>query len=167
MRDHRGAARPRVEACRGCATRPGLASLPLELTAVDYFPREPAYEVGYHLCASARAIRGGRPAPAARCASRCRCRDDATAAHLVEASRNANCPNARLYDLLGIVFTGTPTCGASWMPTTGRHPLRKDYPAGEVPVKTVEGVQLTAESSSPHRAPAGGHAAPRREGRGD
>jgi len=139
-----------VEACRALRDTPGLGFAFLsELTAVDYFPREPRYEVVYHLVR----LGAGHPetaggAPAARVRLKVPVPgDDATVPTLSEAFPNANWPEREVYDLFGIVFTGHPDLRRILLPDDWEgHPLRKDYPVQvKVPVKTVEAVQLTAE----------------------
>ncbi len=125
-----------VEVCRTLRDHPGLQfSFLVEITAVDYYPATPRYEVVYHLaCLGDAFAQPGGAAPPRRLRLKVR----------VDAGDEANTPWAptlsglwpaanwlerEIYDLFGIVFTGHPDLRRILTPDdwTG-HPLRKDYP---------------------------------------
>jgi NADH-quinone oxidoreductase subunit C len=125
-----------VEVCRTLRDHPGLQfSFLVEITAVDYFPATPRYEVVYHLaCLGEAFAQPGGAAPPRRLRLKVR----------IEAGDETNTPWAptlsglwpaanwlerEIYDLFGIVFTGHPDLRRILTPDdwTG-HPLRKDYP---------------------------------------
>ncbi len=125
-----------VEVCRTLRDHPGLQfSFLVEITAVDYYPATPRYEIVYHLaCLGEAFAQPGGAAPPRRLRLKVR----------VDAGDEANTPWAptmsglwpaanwlerEIYDLFGIVFTGHPDLRRILTPDdwTG-HPLRKDYP---------------------------------------
>ena len=125
-----------VEVCRTLRDHPGLQfSFLVEITAVDYFPATPRYEVVYHLaCLGEAFAQPGGAAPPRRL--RLKVRIDAGdevntpwAPTLSGLWPAANWLEREIYDLFGIVFTGHPDLRRILTPDdwTG-HPLRKDYP---------------------------------------
>ncbi len=130
-----------VDVCRLLRDDPALQfALLADLTAADYFPAEPRYEVVYHLaCLGAAYARAGQAAPARRL--RLKVRVPGTEARLPSLTGvypAAGWLEREVYDLFGIGFDGHPDLRRILMPDdwTG-HPLRKDYP-----------VQIRKETSS-------------------
>ena len=92
-----------------------------DLTAVDWHPREPRFEVIYHLHSFARNER-----------LRLKCRLAGDAAEMDSVTcvwRSANWHEREVFDLFGITFRNHPNLRRIMMPEDwDGHPLRKDYP---------------------------------------
>jgi NADH-quinone oxidoreductase subunit C len=110
-----------------------------ELTAVDFWPAEPRFELVYLLVS-----------PANRLRLRLKVRLTADAAHVATVTGiwpAANWLEREVWDLFGIVFDGHPDQRRLLMPEDwDGFPLRKDYPVQirKKPVST-EPLQVTAE----------------------
>jgi NADH-quinone oxidoreductase subunit C len=114
-------------------------TLLVELTAVDFWPTEPRYEVVYILVS-----------PANRLRLRVKVRLNAEAARLETVSGiwpAANWLEREVWDLFGIVFDGHPDPRRLLMPEDwDGFPLRKDYPVQIRKTPTyAEPLQVTAE----------------------
>jgi NADH-quinone oxidoreductase subunit C len=114
-------------------------SLLVELTAVDFWPREPRYELIYILVSIEHRLR-----------LRLKVRLPGDHAHIGTVSRvwpAANWMEREVWDLFGIAFDGHPDPRRLLMPEDWEgHPLRKDYPVQIVmKPRTVEPMQVTAE----------------------
>jgi NADH-quinone oxidoreductase subunit C len=140
-----------AEVCRTLRDTPELGFTYLsDLTAADFHPREPRFEVVYHLVRLG--VRdfpaaGDNPAPA-RVRLKVRVSGDAATLPTVSGVfPNANWSERELFDLFGLVFEGHPDLRRILLPDEWEgHPLRKDYPVQvKVPVQTHETLQLTAE----------------------
>jgi NADH-quinone oxidoreductase subunit C len=92
-----------------------------DLTCVDWHPREPRFEVAYHLLSIPRKER-----------VRLKVRlpgDDASVESVTSVWPAANFFEREVYDLFGVRFTGHPYLRRLLMPEDWEgHPLRKDYP---------------------------------------
>jgi NADH-quinone oxidoreductase subunit C len=92
-----------------------------DLTAVDWHPSEPRFEVVYHLHSIERNER-----------LRLKCRVSGDAAEIDSVTsvwRSANWHEREVFDLFGIVFRGHPDLRRIMLPEDWEgHPLRKDYP---------------------------------------
>jgi NADH-quinone oxidoreductase subunit C len=92
-----------------------------DLTAVDWYPSEPRFEVVYHLLSIAKKER-----------VRLKVRLDGSSAALESVTPiwpSANFYEREVFDLFGIRFTGHPNLKRIMMPDDWEgHPLRKDYP---------------------------------------
>lgn len=92
-----------------------------DLTAVDWHPKQPRFEVVYHLHSFERNQR-----------LRLKCRLAEESAEIDSVTcvwRNANWHEREVFDLFGIVFRGHPNLRRIMMPEDWEgHPLRKDYP---------------------------------------
>jgi NADH-quinone oxidoreductase subunit C len=128
------------EVCRVLRDTPALRFDALvDVTAVDFWPAEPRFEVVYHLVSTALEHRlrlkvrlpGGDPHVATL--------------HRVWAS--ACWLEREVWDLFGIVFDGHGDLRRLLMPEDWEgHPLRKDYPVQvKVPYRSTEAVQLTEQ----------------------
>jgi len=101
----------------------------LDISGVDWVPREPRYDVNYHLLAldDNRRLRVKVQLP------------DVEAPHLpsvIEVWPAADWHEREVYDFFGFVFDGHPYLRRIFMPDEWiGHPLRKDYPVGGVPVE--------------------------------
>ena len=91
------------------------------VTAVDWHPAEPRFEVVYHLHSVARNQ---------RVRLKVRLSGDAPQIDSVTGVwRSANWYEREVYDLFGVVFRGHPDLRRILMPDNWvGHPLRKDYP---------------------------------------
>ena len=110
-----------------------------ELTAADFWPREPRFEIIYMLVSTTLRQRlrvkvklGG---------------EDAHAATVSGVWPAANWLEREVWDLFGIVFDGHPDLRRLLMPEDwDGYPLRKDYPVQiAAPVRTSEPLQVTEE----------------------
>jgi NADH-quinone oxidoreductase subunit C len=116
-------------------------TLAVDIVGVDVLPREPRFEVNYHLVAP-------DAQPPARVRVKVRLAGDA--AHLPTVTGvwpACNFLEREVWDLLGVVFDGHPDLRRLLTPDDWEgHPLRKDYPVQiNMPVKTDEPLQLTTE----------------------
>ncbi len=127
-----------VAVCRTLRDHPELQfAFLVEITAADYHPAEPRFEVVYHLaCLGEAFAQPGGAAPPRRLRLKVRVPDnelgelDLPWVHtLTELWIGANWLEREVFDLLGIAFTGHPDLRRILTPDdwTG-HPLRKDYP---------------------------------------
>lgn len=91
------------------------------VTAVDWYPAEPRFEVVYHLHSIDRNKR-----------LRVKCRLRGTNPEIESATavwRSANWYEREVYDMFGITFRNHPNLVRILMPTDWEgYPLRKDYP---------------------------------------
>jgi NADH-quinone oxidoreductase subunit C len=111
----------------------------LELTAADYWPREPRFEVIYTLVS-----------PEHRRRVRVKTRLPGESAHLATVSSlwaAANWLEREVWDLFGIEFDGHPDPRRLLMPEDWEgYPLRKDYPVQiSLKPRTTEPTQVTEE----------------------
>ena len=93
----------------------------VDVTAVDWKPKTPRFEVVYHLysIAHGHALRLKVPVE----------EDDAWVPTVSTVWRTANWHERETYDLFGIKFEGHPDLRRILMPDDwDGHPLRKDYP---------------------------------------
>jgi NADH-quinone oxidoreductase subunit C len=110
-----------------------------ELTATDYWPREPRFELVYVLVSLSRRLR-----------LRLKVRLPGVDAHIATVCGiwpAANWLEREVWDLFGIAFDGHPDPRRLLMPEDwDGHPLRKDYPVQirKTP-EAAEPLQLTAE----------------------
>ena len=92
-----------------------------DLTCVDWYPREPRFEVIYSLLSHSRKERIRLKVRLAG--------DDPTVESLVPVWPSANFFEREAYDLFGVRFLGHPNLRRLMMPENWEgHPLRKDYP---------------------------------------
>ena len=102
-----------------------------DLTAVDYLPREPRFEVVYHLASLGAAFsQSGQAPPARRLRLKVRVAgDDAFVPTVSDIWPTAGWPEREVWDLFGIVFDGHRDLRRILMTDDWEgHPLRKDYP---------------------------------------
>ena len=140
-----------VEVMRALRDAPELSfSLLAEMTAVDFWPKEPRFEVVYHLACLGvpdfpRA--GDTPAPKRL---RVKVRVHGAAASvpsLVGLWPNANWYEREVFDLFGVVFEGHPDLRRILMPEDWEgYPARKDYPVQvKVPYQSGMPLQVTEQ----------------------
>jgi NADH-quinone oxidoreductase subunit C len=108
-----------VPACRALRDALGFDFL-AEITAVDFFPREPRYEVVYHLVSIANR---------ARLRLKVRVTTGGSVPTVQRVWPAAGWPEREVWDLFGIPFDEHPDLRRILMPDDwDGHPLRKDYP---------------------------------------
>lgn len=128
----------------------GFAML-MDITGVDWLPREPRYDVNYHLLSLDDNTRLRVKVQLA----------DAPELRVPSATGvwpGANWMEREVYDFFGIVFSGHPALTRILMPDEWiGHPLRKDYPVGGVPVEfRIEPAYVGANVVPPDARPAAG-----------
>ncbi len=100
-----------------------------DLSGVDWLPREPRYDVNYHLYSIERneRLRVKVKLPDA---------EHPRVPSVVDVWPTADWHEREVFDFFGIVFEGHPNLVRILMPDEWiGHPLRKDYPTGGVPVE--------------------------------
>ena len=140
-------AREHVQAvCQALRDLPSLQfSFAPDMTAVDYHPREPRFEVVVHLVSLGIAPYGDTP-------KRLRIKvkvpgDDPRMPTLSGVWKAMNWAEREVYDLFGIHFDGHPDLRRILMPDDWEgHPARKDYPVQiKMTPKVYEPLQVTAK----------------------
>jgi NADH-quinone oxidoreductase subunit C len=119
-----------------------------DVTASDWWPREPRFEVVYHLACLGVPIQYPDAAPARRLRLKVRVAgDDARLPTVSEIWPAANWPERELWDLFGLGFEGHPDLRRILMPDDWEgHPLRKDYPVQvKLAVTSTQALQLSEE----------------------
>jgi NADH-quinone oxidoreductase subunit C len=92
-----------------------------DVTAVDWYPSEPRFQITYHILSMALKAR-------VRLAVRLN-GDDAVIDSIVGVWPSANFYEREVFDLFGVRFSGHPNLRRIMMPEDWQgHPLRKDYP---------------------------------------
>jgi NADH-quinone oxidoreductase subunit C len=110
-----------VETCRALRDTDGLRfTTIIEITAADYIPRQPRFEVVYHLLSISRR---------AHIRLKVRVADGGTVPTVQGVWKGAGWPEREVWDMFGIVFDGHPDLRRLLMPEDwDGHPARKDYP---------------------------------------
>ncbi len=128
-----------VAVCEALRDTPSLRFSCLDVTAVDWWPGEPRFQVVYHLASFAPPRRLRLKVALAG--------EDAHVATVSTLWPAANWLEREVYDLFGIVFDGHPDLRRVLMPEDWEgHPLRKDYPVQiKMPVKIYEPLEVTPE----------------------
>jgi NADH-quinone oxidoreductase subunit C len=129
-----------VASCAALRDRPGLGFRFLsDVTAVDWWPAEPRFEVVYHLASFDERQRLRLKVRLAG--------DDAHLPTVSEIWPAAGWLEREVWDLFGIVFDGHTDLRRLLMPEDWEgHPLRKDYPVQiKMTPKVHEPLQLTEE----------------------
>src|SRR5689334_7120379 len=110
------------EACAILRDSPALQyNFLADITAVDWYPSEPRFEVVYHLLSIPRRARVRLKV---RLAS-----DDVRLESVTSVWPAANYFEREIFDLFGVHFEGHPYLRRIMMPDDWQgHPLRKDYP---------------------------------------
>lgn len=99
----------------------GLVDFLSDLTCADFYPREPRFEVAYHLLSIKRKERVRLKVVLSG--------DDAVLESITQVWPSANFFEREVFDLFGIRFLGHPYLRRIMMPEDWEgHPLRKDYP---------------------------------------
>ena len=110
-----------VETCRALRDGEGLRfSTLVEVTAADYLPREPRFEVVYHLLSIAHRL---------RLRLKVRVADGGSVPTVQDVWRGAGWLEREVWDMFGIVFDGHGDLRRLLTPEDWEgHPARKDYP---------------------------------------
>jgi len=99
----------------------GLVDFLSDLTCADYFPRQPRFEVVYHLLSIQRKRRVRLKVKLEG--------DDPVIESITPVWPSANFFEREVFDLFGIRFLGHPSLRRIMMPEDWEgHPLRRDYP---------------------------------------
>lgn len=132
-----------IETCQALRDTPTLAfNAIIEITAADYLPHEPRYEVVYHLLSVPNR---------ARLRLKVRVAGGAAADGIVPTVQSvwpgAGWPEREVWDMFGIVFAGHPDLRRLLMPEDWEgHPARKDYPVQiKKAAQTYEPLEVTEE----------------------
>jgi NADH-quinone oxidoreductase subunit C len=109
-----------------------------EITAADYLPREPRYEVVYHLLSVSKRL---------RLRLKVRVAGDGTVPTVQDVWRGAGWPEREVWDMFGIVFDNHGDLRRLLMPEDWEgHPQRKDYPVQiRKAVQTYEPLEVSEE----------------------
>jgi NADH-quinone oxidoreductase subunit C len=110
----------------------------VEVTAADYLPREPRFEVVYHLLSIPNR---------SRIRLKVRVGTGGSVPTLQSVWPSAGWPEREVWDMFGIVFDGHPDLRRILMPEDwDGHPARKDYPVQiRKAVQTYEPLEVTEE----------------------
>ena len=110
-----------VDTCRALRDTPSLDFKVLaEITAADYLPLEPRYEVVYHLLSISKKL---------RLRLKVRVASDGSVPTVQGVWRGAGWPEREVWDMFGIVFDDHGDLRRLLMPEDWEgHPARKDYP---------------------------------------
>jgi NADH-quinone oxidoreductase subunit C len=128
-----------VATCRALLETPALRfNVLTEVTAVDYIPREPRFEVVYHLLSIPHRQ---------RLRLKVRVGVDASVRTVQDVWLSAGWFEREVWDMFGIVFDGHPDLRRILMPDDWEgHPARKDYPVQiTMAPKVYEPLQVTAQ----------------------
>ena len=135
-----------VDTARSLRDEPALRFAFLaDIVPVDYYPREPRYEIGYILACLGTSGFGDAPR---RLRMKVRVPNgDATVPSVAGVWAAANWAEREAYDMFGLHFEGHPDLRRILMPDDWEgFPMRKDYPVQiKAPVKTYEPLQLSEE----------------------
>jgi NADH-quinone oxidoreductase subunit C len=110
-----------VDTCLALRNTPPLRfNVLVEVTAADYFPREPRFEVVYHLLSVPNRL---------RLRLKVRASADAAIPTVQGVWPAAGWLEREVWDMFGVVFDGHPDLRRLLMPDDWEgHPQRKDYP---------------------------------------
>jgi NADH-quinone oxidoreductase subunit C len=110
-----------VDTCRALRDTPSLRfDVLTEVTAADYLPRNPRFEVVYHLLSIPHRM---------RLRLKVRVADGGSVPTVQGVWASAGWPEREVWDMFGIVFDGHPDLRRLLMPEDWEgHPQRKDYP---------------------------------------
>ena len=110
-----------IETCRVLRDNDALRfTTIIEITAADYFPRQPRFEVVYHLLSIPRRH---------RLRVKVRAGEGDAIPTVQGVWKGAGWPEREVWDMFGIVFDGHPDLRRLLMPEDWEgHPGRKDYP---------------------------------------
>jgi NADH-quinone oxidoreductase subunit C len=128
-----------VDTCLALRDTPSLRFTALvEVTAADYFPRDPRFEVVYHLLSIPHRL---------RVRLKVRAREAASVPTVQGVWPSAGWLEREVWDMFGIVFDGHPDLRRLLMAEDWEgHPLRKDYPVQiRKATQTYEPLEISEE----------------------
>jgi NADH-quinone oxidoreductase subunit C len=128
-----------LETCRALRDTPALRfNVLVEVTAADYFPRAPRFEIVYHLLSIPNRQ---------RLRVKVRVGDGGTVPTVQSIWPSAGWPEREVWDMFGVVFDGHGDLRRLLMPEDWEgHPGRKDYPVQiRKPAQTYEPLQVSEE----------------------
>jgi NADH-quinone oxidoreductase subunit C len=131
-----------VATCRTLLEHPSLRfNVLIEVTAADYLPREPRFEVVYHLLSIPNRQRLRLKVPVASNEI------DGVVPTVQSVWPAAGWPEREVWDMFGIVFAGHGDLRRLLMPDDWEgHPARKDYPVQiQKAVQTYEPLEVSAD----------------------
>jgi len=134
-----------VDTCRALRDIPELRfAFLVDLLPVDYYPREPRFEMVYLLASLGVAGFGDTPK---RLRVKVRVAGDAVVPSISSVWPAAAWSEREAYDFFGINFSNHPDLRRILMPDDWEgYPMRKDYPVQiKAPVKTYEPLQVSQE----------------------
>jgi NADH-quinone oxidoreductase subunit C len=140
-----------VDVCRVLREHPDLQfALLLDVTAADYIPAEPRFEVVYHFACVGDAFKtvDGPAAPARRLRVKVRLPGaDARVPTISSVYPSAGWPEREVFDLFGIVFERHPDLRRILMPEDWEgFPMRRDSPVQiRKDTEAWQPIQITAE----------------------
>ena len=110
-----------VETCRALRDTPSLRfEVIIEITAADYLPRDPRFEIVYHLLSVSNKL---------RVRLKVRAGTETAVPTIQGVWPGAGWPEREVWDMFGIIFDGHPDLRRLLMPEDWEgHPARKDYP---------------------------------------
>ena len=110
-----------VDTCRAMRDTPSLRfEVIIEITAADYLPRHPRFEIVYHLLSVSTRQ---------RVRLKVRASVDTRVPTVQGIWPGAGWPEREVWDMFGIIFDGHPDLRRLLMPEDWEgHPARKDYP---------------------------------------
>ena len=110
-----------VDTCMALRDTPSLRfNAIIEVTAADYFPREPRFEIVYHLLSVPKRQ---------RLRLKVRAMAETRVPTIQGVWKGAGWPEREVWDMFGIIFDGHPDLRRLLMPEDwDGHPGRKDYP---------------------------------------
>jgi NADH-quinone oxidoreductase subunit C len=126
-----------VETCRTLRDNPALRfTTIIEVTAADYFPRQPRFEVVYHLLSIEHRM---------RLRVKVRVSNTGSLPTVEGVWKGAGWPEREVWDMFGIVFEGHADLRRLLMPEDwDGHPARKDYPVQiSKPTQTYEPMEIS------------------------
>jgi NADH-quinone oxidoreductase subunit C len=128
-----------VETCLALRDAPALRfNVLVEITAADYYPRDPRFEVVYHLLSVPNRQ---------RLRLKVRVGDGGAVPTVQAVWPGAGWPEREVYDMFGVVFSGHPDLRRLLMPEDWEgHPARKDYPVQiQKAVQTYSPMQVSED----------------------
>lgn len=128
-----------VETCLALRDTPALGfDTIIEITAADYLPREPRFEVVYHLLSIRNRL---------RLRLKVRVPEGGSVPTVQPVWKGAGWLEREVWDMFGIVFEGHGDLRRLLMPEDWEgHPLRKDYPVQiDKPAQTYEPLEVSQD----------------------